>query len=423
VPDETLICPSCGARIPLTKALTGPIETRLRAALEEELATQSEALGKQENALKLREAKIDDQVRKKLEAQLPKLSAHIRGELSVEFDRRVNDLEGALKTTTARAERAEKEERELRKGRQQLEERMEALDLEVERKVDEARKAAELRIRGEIADANKLKDQEAQVREAGLLKQIAELQQKVEQGSQQVQGEALELEIEEELRRTFPTDLIEPVPAGTRGADIVQKVFTTSGQSCGSIVWETKRTKDWSDGWIGKLKEDQGRLNGDAAVLVSKALPEGVRSFSIDRGVVISTFACALPVASLVRLRLLEVARQKRVDQTSPEIREDLYRYLTSPEFVSRVENIVLPLAAMKEDLESERRALETRWRKRAREIEKAERSIGGIYGDLQGIVGRAKLPEVSRLALPESSDRSGGNTQSGDGNQRTELD
>ncbi|EQD32282.1 hypothetical protein B1B_17752, partial [mine drainage metagenome] len=113
-------------------------------------------------------------------------------------------------------------------------------------------------------------------------------------------------------------------------------------------------------------------------------------------------FACAIPVATLVRLRLLEVARQKRVDETSTETREELYRYLTSRDFISRVESIVLPLAEMKEDLDSEIRAIETRWKKRRREIDKAERSIVGIYGDLQGIVGRARLPEVSRLSLPE---------------------
>jgi hypothetical protein len=410
MPDDILVCPKCGAHIPLTKALTGPIEARLRTSIEGEVAKQAEELAKRENALKRREAKVEDQVRKKVAEQLPKLSEQLRKELGGEFDRKLHDLEDDLKATKARADRAEKEERELRKGRQQLEERAKAIDLEVERKVDEASKSVEARVRADFADAEKLKNQENQVREAGLLKQIADLQQKVEQGSQQTQGEALELEIEDELRRAFPLDTIEPVPTGTRGADIVQKVFTPSGQPCGSIIWETKRTKDWSDGWIAKLKDDQGRLHDDAAVLVSRVVPEGVRSFSIDRGVVISTFACAIPVAMLVRLRLLEVARQKRVDQTSPEVREDLYRYLTSPEFIARVESIVLPLAAMKEDLESERRALETRWRKRAREIEKAERSIGGIYGDLQGIVGRAKLPEVSRLALPEpGSEESGG--------------
>lgn len=416
MPDDILVCPKCGAHIPLTRALTGPIEARLRTSIEGEVAKQAEELSKREDAVKRREGKLEDQVRKKVEAQLPKLSEHLRRELGIEFDRKLHDLEDNLKTTRARAERAEKEERELRRGKQQLEERAKALDLEVDRKVDAASKAVETRVRDEVAETEKLKDQEIQAKETGLLKQIAELQQKIEQGSQQAQGEALELEIEEELRRAFPMDIVEAVPTGTRGADIVQKVFTPSGQPCGSIIWETKRTKDWSDGWIAKLKEDQGRLHGDAAVLVSKVVPEGLRSFSIDRGVVISTFACAMPVAALVRLRLLEVARQKRVDQTSPEVREDLYRYLTSPEFVARVESIVLPLVAMKEDLESERRALETRWRKRAREIEKAERSIGGIYGDLQGIVGRAKLPEVSRLALPEPD-------REDTGNDRTESD
>ena len=109
-----------------------------------------------------------------------------------------------------------------------------------------------------------------------------------------------------------------------------------------------------------------------------------------------------------IRLRLLEVARQKRVDETTPEVRDDLYRYLTSPEFVRRVESIMLPLVEMKQDLESEMRGIQMRWKKRSREIERAERSIIGIYGDLRGIVGAAKLPEVAPLSLPEPTSKEG---------------
>lgn len=400
--EEYLECPKCGARIPLTKALTGPIEERLRTSIESEVAKRAEELEKREASIKARESKFERAVEAEVKTQLPRAAQRVRKELSEKYDSDLKELKETVERTTARAEKAEEEERKLRGDRAKLEERERTLDLEIARKVEETGKGIEQRVRVEAAEAGRLKDQEHALQIKGLTERVEELQQKLAQGPEQRQGEALEVEIEEELRRTFPTDVIEPVSTGTRGADIVQKVVTPGGQLCGSIVWEMKRTKDWNEGWIAKLKEDSNRVRGDASILVSRALPEGVRGFALSRGVVICDFASALPVASLVRLRLIEVARQKKVDETSVETRELLYQYLTSHEFVSRVENIILPLSTMKTDLDSEIRAMETRWRKRRKEIEKAERSIVGIYGDLQGIVGQAKLPEVARLALPE---------------------
>jgi hypothetical protein len=399
--EDFLECPKCGAKIPLTKSLTAPIEARLRATLEAEVTKKVEELSKKEETLKLREGKLSKTIEAEVKSRLPKLTLNLRHELSEEYESKLKELGEGTARATARAEKAERNERELRAERSKLEEREKALDLEVARQVDEHSVAIREKVRAELTEATRLKDQERALQIEGLTKQVEDLQQKLTQGSEQRQGEALEVEIEEELRRAFPADVIEPVPSGTRGADIIQKVVTPSGQSCGSIVWETKRTKDWNDAWIPKLKEDTNRIGGEASILVSRVLPEGTRNFGFSRGIVVCDFGSAIPVATLVRLRLIEVARQRKVDETSVETREQLYQYLTSHDFVSRVENIILPLIAMKSDLDSEIRAIEGRWRKRRREIEKAERSIVGIYGDLQGIVGQAKLPEVSRLALP----------------------
>ncbi len=400
--EEFLECPKCGARIPLTKALTAPIEARLRSSIEGEVAKRAEELAKKENALKTREARLEKSIQTEVNSRLPKLTQRLRKELAGQYESNVKELRETLERTTERAEKAEDAERKLRGQRAEFEERVKRFDLEVARKVEEAGKGIEKRVLAEAMEASRLKEQEHALQIQGLTERVEELQQKLAQGPEQRQGEALEVEIEEELRRAFPSDVIEPVPTGTRGADIVQKVVTPGGQLCGSIVWETKRTKDWNEGWIAKLKEDSNRINGDASILVSRVLPEEVRGFALSRGVVICDFGSALPVAALVRLRLIEVARQKKVDETSVETRELLYQYLTSRDFVSRVENIILPLSTMRSDLDSEIRAIEARWRKRRKEIEKAERSIAGIYGDLQGIVGQAKLPEVARLALPE---------------------
>jgi hypothetical protein len=405
MPEEFLECPKCGAKIPLTKALTAPIEARLRAAIEGEVTKRAKELDDREESLKKQEEKLRKTVEERLKARIPKLQQELRREIGGEFESQVKDLKSDLGRMTDRAKEAEEHERELRANKAKLEAREKNLDLEVGRRVDEVSRVVEERVRTEFGEAERLKEQERALQIDGLNKQIEDLKQKLTQGSQQAQGEALELVIEDELKQAFPSDTIEPVPSGTRGADIVQKVFTPTGQPCGSIIWETKRTKDWNEGWIAKLREDAARLRGEAAILVSRTLPEGVKGFTLDRGVVVTDFGSAIPVAVLVRLRLLEVARQKRVGETSTDTREQLYQYLTSREFVSHVESIVLPLTAMKQDLDSEIRAIQGRWRKRQREIEKMERSIIGFYGDLRGIVGSAKLPEVAQLALPEAAE------------------
>jgi hypothetical protein len=403
MPDDWIKCPECGANVQLTKALTGPIEARLRAHIEHEVTERAADLTKKENALKLREGKLKETVEAELKNRLATERKGLREQVEGDFVSRVKELEGAVSRVTSRAEKSEKAERELRASKDKLEEREKNLDLEIGRQVEEATKTIQGAAQASAAEGLALKEQEHTLQIDGLNRQVAELQQKLTQGSEQRQGDAMEVQLEEELRSAFPTDLIEPVPTGTRGADIVQRVRTPSGQVCGTIVWESKRTKDWHEDWITKLKEDAGRLHGDASILVSRALPDDVRTFALRNGVAVTNFGSALPVAALVRLRLLEVARQKRVDETSAETRDQLYQYLTSPEFVSRIESVVIPLAAMRADLDSEVRAIESRWKKRRKEIERAERSIVGMYGDLRGIVGGAKLPEVAPLALPDA--------------------
>ena len=144
---------------------------------------------------------------------------------------------------------------------------------------------------------------------------IEDLMKKAEQGSQQLQGEVQELELEENLRREFPLDAIEPVPKGKFGGDVVQRVVSVSGQSCGIILWESKRTKNWSDGWLPKLREDQRSAKADIAVIVSQSLPKGLDTFQTIDGVCVTHLRFFLPVASLHRQSLIEVAQSPQASQ------------------------------------------------------------------------------------------------------------
>lgn len=170
---------------------------------------------------------------------------------------------------------------------------------------------------------------------------IEELKRKAEQGSQQSQGEVLELELEELLRGRFPTDLIEPVGKGELGADVVQQVNGSVGQPAGIILWETKRTKAWSDGWLAKLRDDQRRCGADVALIISQALPKHIEQFDLLDGVWVAHPRCALPVAVALRQTLIEVNSSRMVQQGQQTKMEQVYHYLTGNKFRQRVEAVV----------------------------------------------------------------------------------
>ncbi len=229
-------------------------------------------------------------------------------------------------------------------------------------------------------------------------RQIEDLKRKAEQGSQQLQGEAGEAELEAALRAAFPYDDIVPVAQGVRGADVHQVVIDSRGARCGAILWECKNARNWSDGWIAKLKEDQRTLRADVAVLVTASLPKSCTRFTFVDGVLVTDFSCAAALAAILRSNLLQLAQTRNAAVNKGEKLELLYRYLSGVEFRQRVEAIVEAFERMRDDLEQERRAAERQWAKRAKQIEAVTFNIAGMYGDLQGLV--PALPSIERLEL-----------------------
>ena len=231
-------------------------------------------------------------------------------------------------------------------------------------------------------------------------RQIEELQRIAEQGSQQLQGEALELELEATLRAKFPMDTIEAVGKGEFGGDVVQRVCGPMGQQCGAILWESKRTKNWSDGWLAKLRGDQRSVGAEIAVLVSDALPKNIDTFGHIDGVWITERRFAIPLVIALRQTLIEVAATRQAQEGQETKMELDYQYLTGPRFRHRVEAIVEKLSDMQGDLDREKKAMTRLWAKREAQIEGVIESTVGMYGDLQGIAGMA-LQEIEGLEVP----------------------
>jgi hypothetical protein len=246
----------------------------------------------------------------------------------------------------------------------------------------------------------KLKVAEKEQQISSMQRQIDELKRKAEQGSQQLQGEVLELELEAALRAHFPVDRIEPVGKGEFGGDVLQGVVSPVGQACGALLWETKRTKNWADGWLAKLRADQRAAGAEFAILVSNALPKEVDTFGYVDGIWVTDFRFVVPLAVALRQSLVEIASARQAQEGQDTKMELVYQYLTGPKFRHRVEAIVEKFADMQADLDRERRAMTRLWAKREAQILGAIESTVGMYGDLQGIAGKA-LQEIEALEIP----------------------
>jgi len=228
---------------------------------------------------------------------------------------------------------------------------------------------------------------------------LDELKQKAEQGSQQLQGEVQEIELESLLRANFHTDTITPVPKGQFGGDVLQEVFGLQNQKCGTILWESKRTKNWSDSWLAKLRDDQREAKAEIAVLVSQAMPKDLDSFGLIEGIWVIPIRAVVPVASTLRHMLVEIACARHAAEGQNTKMSLVYQYLTGPLFRQRIQTIVEAFSNMGEDLLKEKKAIMKQWAKREQEIERVMQATVSMYGDLQGIAGKT-LQEVEGLDL-----------------------
>lgn len=382
-----MLCPHCGKPIHLTEAFKHQIEGKLRADFERTSKKREEELREEmEGKLRQERARLEEQVRKKAQET-------VATELT--------DLKSALAEKEKQVEKMREEELALRRAKRELEERESNLKVEVARKIDEERRNIEASISAKLAEQHHMKDLEKDKQISDTRRQVEELQRKLDQGSQQAQGEVMEEELEATLRRLFPHDDIRPVEKGQRGADVIQEVKTPSGRPCGLIVWESKRTKNWSDGWVAKLKDDQIAQKADLAVIVSEVLPKGMSRLGNMNGVWVCDFPCTAGLASALRASLIQLASARAALVGKGEKMELVYNYLSSVEFRQKVEAIVEGFVAMKTDLDSEKRAMDKIWSKREAQIQRVLQNTARMYGDLQGIVG-AQLPAIKSLELPE---------------------
>jgi Uncharacterized protein conserved in bacteria len=254
-------------------------------------------------------------------------------------------------------------------------------------------------------EALRLKQKELEKQRDDAKQAADELRRRMEQGSQQAQGEALELTLEAELAFRFPTDQVEPIANGAYGADILHTIITVDGRNCGSITWETKNAQSWNSKWLEKLRLDVISSKSEFGVLVSTALPEGVKYFDQIDGMYVCSLSVWFAVATMLRQQIINLAFARASAEGRDQKMDVVYRYLTGPEFRERVNAIIQTFVGMQEQLNQEKRALMKHWGRREKQIQGVLNGLSGMYGDLQGIIGTASLPEIETLEITDLGD------------------
>lgn len=376
--DPTLICPQCKTTIKLTELLAAPLLEATRKRFETQLGQERQRISAEET----------ERARRAVAAEAEAAT------------RQLAELQQVLRQRDTKLAEAQKAQADLLRKERDLDDARRELELNVQKQVQAELGAVRERATREAEAAQSLKLAEKDEKMASLNRQIEELRRRAEQGSQQLQGEAQELELEAMLRQKFPRDLIEPVAKGEFGGDILQRVVGPGDRVCGTILWEAKRTKAWSDGWLTKLRGDQRAAKADIALIVSHALPKGLQNFDHVDGIWVTDPKCALSMAIALRYSLMELANVRLAREGQNGKMELVYEYLTGPRFRHRISAIVERSIAMKEDLEKERRAIQRLWAKREEQIDGITLATTGMYGDLQGIAGRS-IQEIEGLDLP----------------------
>ena len=372
-------CPNCGTEFKLNESLKNEVEKELRGKMMDWQKKKEDEYEKQKTAL------INDTLRKATDDTVVKIKA----------------LEEESRIKTQQLQTLQKKELDLLRDKNALEEKQKNLEVEIEKRFLEKRKEIEesaIKKEQEIFD---LKTKEYKLQMEQQQKLIEELKRKSEQGSMQLQGESQELLLEEILQSYFPFDIIEEVEKGVEGADCIQVIRNNSDTICGKIIYESKRTKAWSNGWIDKLKADMRNSGSDVAILVTQVFPKDMEKFGEKDGVWICTFNEVSSVAQLLRNGIIKIYEAQKSQENKGDKMQLLYNYLTGIEFRGQMESIVEGFMAMKQSIMKERIQMEKLWKEREKQLEKVLLSTSGLYGSVKGIAGAG----VSNIPLLDGSD------------------
>ncbi len=407
---DKIKCPNCSHEFDVEEALSGKLEAHFKEEYERKVNEQADKFNVEREALAKQMAEFESKKEKENELFKERLAKQIEKEKESIQKQTQEAFELELKALTSDNEKRKEENRalkaaeiDLRQRENQLKEKAEELQLAVDKKM--------LEKQSEIEEKARAKERENfELEKVKLLKQIEdnkklaeEMKRKAEQGSTQLQGEVQELALESLLATSYPFDDITEVGKGTRGADCVQTVRNKLQQVCGSIVYESKRTKAFAGDWIGKLKQDMVTAKADIAVIVTETMPSDMDRFGEKNGVWICGFHEVKSLSFVLREMLIKTHSVKSSEENKGDKMELLYNYLTSNEFVQNIQRIVENYDGMINQLNSEKKAMHKIWAQREKSIWVVQENISSLFGSIKGIAGNA-LSTSDVLELPDTS-------------------
>ena len=409
--NDKINCPNCGHQFDVEEALSGKLEARFKAEYERKVSEQAAKFRERQEEFDKREKEFEEKrereneiFKKKLQQQLFKESERIEKEKQEAFEQQMQALQKENEQRKKENRELKQAELDLRKRENDLKEQQEEFKLNVEKELLERQKSIEEKAREKERQANLLKEKEWEKKFEDQKKLVEEMRRKAEQGSMQMQGEVQELALEGLLAKTYPFDRIDEVPKGIRGADCLQTVVNDRQQECGSIVYESKRTKNFSDSWIDKLKQDQISCKADIAVIVTEAMPPDMNGFGLREGVWICGFHEVKSVSLALRETLIRTNSIRSSQENKGDKMELLYNYLTGSEFKQNIQRIVENYETQTLQLDREKRAMQRLWKEREKQIDSVQENIASLFGSIKGIAGNA-LGSVSVLELPGQED------------------
>ncbi|MGN6646395.1 MAG: DUF2130 domain-containing protein [Cytophaga sp.] len=409
-----ITCPNCGHHFHAEQALAKQIEAEVMVRVQKDADERKKQLDEAE--LKLRnlqknlvaeKAQMEETMKANMAREKSILEQQLRKQLSDQINEQVaKENATMLESMRADLEKKNKENQELKikevelmRAEQKLKDVEQDMKLNFEKQLLEQKKTMAEEIQKQADEQNLAKNREKDAQLDQLRRQIDEMKRKAEQGSMQLQGEAQELFLEDLLKTAFPFDLIEEVGKGVRGADIIQTVRNNQGRDCGTIIYEAKNTKAFSEGWIDKLKSDLRSQKASLAVLVTSVMPKEMTTFGIKDGIWICTFEQIKGLSHVLRDGLIKVTEAKGAEENRGEKMQMLYSYLTGHEFRQQVEAIVEAFSSMQSALHKEKIAMNKIWKEREKQIDKVIESTVGMYGSIRGIAGNA-VGEIKALEL-----------------------
>lgn len=415
-------CPNCGHVFDVENVLATDIEQKLQRQFQEKLKQSLGKIEEDKKKLETEQQLFEEKKKKENEIFAQKLQQEklkmenelqeqLRKSIAADFENKLRLLQQNNEDNEEKLKQARQKELEFLQKEQQLKNKEAELEITLQKKLQEERNTLSEQIRIQETEKNALKENAFQLKLKEMEMQLDEqkkladeMRRRAEQGSMQRQGEVQELLLEEILKEHFPFDIIEEVGKGVEGADCIQTVRNSSGKECGRIIYESKRTKGWSNNWIDKLKADMRNRNADVAILVTQTFPKDMERFGERDGIWICNFQEAAGVSYLIRNGLIKIYEAQKSDENRGDKMHMLYNYLTGNEFRGQVEAIVEGFMSMKQSITKERVQMEKIWKEREKQLEKVLLSTSGMYGSVKGIAG-ASIGDIPLLDGSEDAE------------------